>query len=94
MIGKKVNEDLNSNSSARQHPDKEKKGTRQITIIGEKEPNNDIRLLTRPKQVRLVMLDLDSPRMRTAMSNLGFEKEDLDTSKTQEDFAYSSKVAG
>ena len=29
----------------------------------EKPPNNDIRVLTRPKQIRLVKLDLDSPRM-------------------------------
>lgn len=62
--------------------------------IGEKEPNNDIRLLTRPKQIRLVKLDLDSPRMRSAMMNIGFEKDDLDTKKTREDFEYSSKVAG
>ena len=32
--------------------------------------------------------------MKTAMKNLGFEKEDLDTRKVLEDFTYSSKVAG
>ena len=48
----------------------------------EKAPNNDIRLLTKPKQIRLVKLDLDSPRMKQAMKNIGLEKEDLDTKKT------------
>ena len=28
------------------------------------------------------------------MKNIGLEKEDLDTKKTQEEFAYSSKVSG
>ena len=65
-----------------------------MLLSGDKEPNNDIRLLTRPKQVRLVRLDLDSPRMRTAMKNIGLEKDDLDNKKTREDFEYSSKVAG
>ena len=60
----------------------------------EKAPNNDIRPLTKPKQIRLVKLDLDSPRMKQAMKNIGLEKEDLDTKKTQEEFAYSSKVSG
>ena len=32
--------------------------------------------------------------MKTAMKNIGFEKDDLDTKKTREDFEYSSKVAG
>lgn len=48
--------------------------------------NNDIRQLVRPGQVRLVNLDLDSPRMKQAMKTLGFEKEDLDTKKRREDF--------
>ena len=28
------------------------------------------------------------------MRNIGFEKDDLDTKKTKEDFEYSSKIAG
>ena len=32
--------------------------------------------------------------MRTAMKNIGLEKDDFDTKKTKEDFEYSSKVAG
>ena len=48
--------------------------------------NNDIRQLVRPGQIRLVNLDLDSPRMQEAMKNLGYEKEDLDTRKRKDDF--------
>ena len=48
--------------------------------------NNDIRQLARPGQIRLVNLDLDSPRMQEAMKTLGYEKEDLDTRKRKDDF--------
>ena len=48
--------------------------------------NNDIRLLVKPSQVRLVNLDLDSPRMSQAMQVLGFEKEDLNTRKRKDHF--------
>jgi len=48
--------------------------------------NNDIRLLFKPSQVRLVNLDLDSPRMTQAMQVLGFEKEDLNTRKRRDQF--------
>ena len=48
--------------------------------------NNDIRQLVRPGQIRLVNLDLDSPRMQEAMKSLGYEKEDLDTRKRKENF--------
>mgnify|MGYP007004898253 FL=1 len=48
--------------------------------------NNDIRPLVRSAQIRLVNLDLDSPRMREAMLSLGYEKEDLDTRKRKEHF--------
>ena len=48
--------------------------------------NNDIRQLVRPGQIRLVNLDLDSPRMQEAMQILGYEKEDLDTRKRKEHF--------
>ena len=39
-------------------------------------------------------LDLDSPRMKQAMKNLGLLRDDLDTKKTRDEFTYSSKVAG
>ena len=38
------------------------------------------------KHLRLVKLDLDSPKMMEAMINLGFIKEDLNTLKTRDDF--------
>ena len=40
----------------------------------------------RPGQIRLVNLNLDSPRMQEAMQILGYEKEDLDTRKRKEHF--------
>lgn len=40
----------------------------------------------KPTQVRLVNLDLDSPRMSQAMAMLGFEKEDLNTKKRRDQF--------
>ena len=39
-------------------------------------------------------LDLDSPRMKQAMKNIGLEREDLDTKKTKEEFMYSAKLPG
>ena len=48
--------------------------------------NNDIRQLVKPSQVRLVNLDLDSPRMQEAMKMLGYSKEDLNNSKRKESF--------
>ena len=61
--------------------------TRKNTITGGPiKKNNDIRQLARPGQIRLVNLDLDSPRMQQAMQKLGYEKEDLDTYKRKEHF--------
>ena len=48
--------------------------------------NNNIAPLRYTKQLRLVRLDLDSPRMAEAIINLGYAKDDLDTKKTREDF--------
>ena len=48
--------------------------------------NNDIRPLIRPGQIRLVNLNLDSPRIQEAMQILGYEKEDLDTRKRRGHF--------
>ena len=48
--------------------------------------NNNIQPLTKPKQVRLVNFDMDSPRMRSAMEELGLTREDLNTRKTKNDF--------
>ena len=56
--------------------------------------NNDIRILSKPKQIKYVHLNLQSPRMKQAMETVGFLKEDLDTKKTKEDFAYSTKLPG
>ena len=89
VIGEK-NEALRRGTIIQTEPSKEK--PRQT--YEEKPPNNDIRALTRPKQIRLVKLDLDSPRMIQAMKNIGLTRDDLDTKKRPEDFMYSSKVAG
>ena len=67
---------------------------RHVTIAGEIEPNNDIRIISKPKQIKYVRLNCHSPKMRQAMINVGFEKDDLDTRKTKDDFAYSSKMPG
>ena len=48
--------------------------------------NNNIQPLTKPKQVRLVNFDLESPRMKSAMEELGMTREDLNTRKTKTDF--------
>ena len=42
--------------------------------------------MTKPAQVRLVNLDLDSPRLQSAMEILGYEAEDLNTHKRKENF--------
>ena len=52
--------------------------------------NNDIRQLVRPGQIRLVNLDLDSPRMQQAMQILGYERDDLDTKKRREHFIHNN----
>ena len=51
--------------------------------------NNDIRVLTKPSQIRLVNLDMDSPRLKKAMEMLGYEKKDLDTRKRRDNFRES-----
>ena len=56
--------------------------------------NNDIKVLTKPNQVRLVNLDLESPRMMQAMKMLGFEKEDLNTRKRREHFTVDNTDGG
>mmetsp|Transcript_20464 Transcript_20464/g.20195 ORF Transcript_20464/g.20195 Transcript_20464/m.20195 type:complete len:114 (+) Transcript_20464:15-356(+) len=38
---------------------------------------NDIKILKTTKQLDTIQLDLESPRMKEAMSNLGFTKENL-----------------
>ena len=54
--------------------------------VNKSRKNNDIRQLVKPSQVRLVNLDLDSPRMQQAMKKLGYSKEDLNNSKRKENF--------
>lgn len=54
--------------------------------VSKSRKNNDIRQLVKPSQVRLVNLDLDSPRMQQAMKKLGYSKEDLNNSKRKEYF--------
>lgn len=48
--------------------------------------NNNIGPLTRPRQIRHVNFDMDSPRMKLAMDELGLDKEDLNTRKRKDDF--------
>ena len=74
-----------------QHQENEamRKSINSLANMATKQPgklNNDIRQLVRPGQVRLVNLDLDSPRMRQAMEILGYEKEDLDNKKRRDHF--------
>ena len=42
--------------------------------------------MNKPAQVRLVNLDLDSPRLKSAMQVHGYESEDLITGKRKEHF--------
>ena len=60
--------------------------------LTKKSKNNDIRPLVKPTQVRLVNLDLDSPRMAQAMRMLGYEKEDLNTRKRREQFRLETDI--
>lgn len=59
-------------------------------VSSSKVANNNIKLLTRPRQVRLVNFDYDSPRMKRAMVALGLQETDLDVRKRKEDFQYES----
>ena len=55
--------------------------------------NNDIRQLVKPTQVRLVNLDLDSPRLQSAMQILGYDAEDLNTRKRKDNFRDDAEEA-
>jgi uncharacterized coiled-coil protein SlyX len=50
--------------------------------------SNDIKPLTNAKQIRMVNLDLESPRMKKALERLGLVREDLNNMKRMDDFAF------
>lgn len=50
--------------------------------------SNDIKPLTYAKQIRMVNLDLESPRMKKALERLGLVREDLNNMKRMDDFAF------
>jgi uncharacterized coiled-coil protein SlyX len=50
--------------------------------------SNDIKALTNAKQIRMVNLDLESPRMKKALERLGLVREDLNNMKRMDDFAF------
>ncbi len=50
--------------------------------------SNDIKPLTYAKRIRMVNLDLESPRMKKALERLGLVREDLNNMKRMDDFAF------
>jgi uncharacterized coiled-coil protein SlyX len=50
--------------------------------------SNDIKALTNAKQIRMVNLDLESPRMKKALERLGLVREDLNNMKRMDDFTF------
>ena len=50
--------------------------------------NNNIALLRKASHLRLVKLDLNSPKMAEAIKNLGLIKEELNTKLKRENFPH------
>lgn len=55
---------------------------------------NDIKPLTRSNRIRIVNLDLDSPRISKAMETLGLIKADMNNHKRLDDFAFELTKTG
>jgi hypothetical protein len=50
--------------------------------------SNDIKPLTLAKQIRMVNLDMESPRLKKALGRLGLVRDDLNNMKRMDDFAF------
>ena len=56
--------------------------------------SNDIKPLTLAKQIRMVNLDMESPRLKKALERLGLVRDDLNNTKRMDDFAFDFDKSG